>query len=343
VSLRLEPAQLFMLPGPSGCGKTTPAAVVAGFVPAGRRGMIHFGDEDVTRLPATPRQRGHGVPELSRCATHDGVRETSPSAARAARAKKGEIAARVEGVGVDAPCRAAARGPFDQLSGASSSASRCRALVVGRAASAGRAPVNLNARLRHSMRDEIRRLCKEHGLHDLRHARSERRRWPSPTARRHDGRAALAGGRAGGDLTGGRASAPSPRSWVRRILLRGRVVGRRAGRGCASRRPAGVLVARRTGAHADAFAPAAAPRCGSRSGRGTAAAARGRAPTRCVAARSGRSTWRARRAHLPWARPTWRFPSQPRAGHPNGEPMPSTSIHGRRAAAARRRGPARGR
>ena len=59
VSLTIEAGELFLLLGPSGCGKTTLLRALAGFVGIERgAGSIHFGDEDVTRLPAHARNAG---------------------------------------------------------------------------------------------------------------------------------------------------------------------------------------------------------------------------------------------------------------------------------------------
>ena len=57
VDLDIRAGELFMLLGPSGCGKTTLLRAIAGFNPAAS-GSIHFGEEDVTRLPAHLRNIG---------------------------------------------------------------------------------------------------------------------------------------------------------------------------------------------------------------------------------------------------------------------------------------------
>ncbi len=54
VSLTAEPGELVALLGPSGCGKTTLLKLIAGLLPSDR-GMIRFGDRDVTAVPAERR------------------------------------------------------------------------------------------------------------------------------------------------------------------------------------------------------------------------------------------------------------------------------------------------
>jgi iron(III) transport system ATP-binding protein len=56
-SLNIADGSLFTLLGPSGCGKTTLLRTIAGFIPM-RRGSLHFGERDVTRLPAHLRDVG---------------------------------------------------------------------------------------------------------------------------------------------------------------------------------------------------------------------------------------------------------------------------------------------
>jgi iron(III) transport system ATP-binding protein len=57
LSLTIEDGSLFTLLGPSGCGKTTLLRAIAGFVPI-RSGRLFFGERDVTSLPAYQRDIG---------------------------------------------------------------------------------------------------------------------------------------------------------------------------------------------------------------------------------------------------------------------------------------------
>jgi iron(III) transport system ATP-binding protein len=57
LSLTIADGSLFTLLGPSGCGKTTLLRSLAGFVPL-RSGRVHFGERDVSQLPAHLRDVG---------------------------------------------------------------------------------------------------------------------------------------------------------------------------------------------------------------------------------------------------------------------------------------------
>ncbi len=57
LSLEIKAGEFFSLLGPSGCGKTTTLRIIAGFE-SPQSGSVHFGDRDVTRLPANQRQVG---------------------------------------------------------------------------------------------------------------------------------------------------------------------------------------------------------------------------------------------------------------------------------------------
>ena len=57
LSLEIADGLLFTLLGPSGCGKTTLLRAIAGFAPV-RSGRVFFGDHDVTELPAHQRDIG---------------------------------------------------------------------------------------------------------------------------------------------------------------------------------------------------------------------------------------------------------------------------------------------
>ncbi len=57
LSLTIDNGKLFTLLGPSGCGKTTLLRTLAGFIPL-RGGSLHFGERDVSQLPAHLRDVG---------------------------------------------------------------------------------------------------------------------------------------------------------------------------------------------------------------------------------------------------------------------------------------------
>jgi iron(III) transport system ATP-binding protein len=164
VSLTVEPGELFLLLGPSGCGKTTLLRSVAGFV-APATGSIHFGDEDVTQLPAHARNAGMVFQSFALW-PHMTVFENVAFGLRERRVPKGEIAARVEAALASTRLPGHGSRRVDELSGGEQQrVALARALVVRPRCLLLDEPLsNLDARLRHSMRDEIRRLCKEHGL-----------------------------------------------------------------------------------------------------------------------------------------------------------------------------------
>ncbi len=167
VSLSIEPGELFLLLGPSGCGKTTLLRAVAGFATSapGGGGTIHFGAEDVTALPAHARNAGMVFQSFALW-PHLSVFENVAFGLRERRVPKAELTTRVEAA--LASTRMAGKGPrrVDELSGGEQQrVALARALVVRPRCLLLDEPLsNLDARLRQQMRDEIRRLCKAHGL-----------------------------------------------------------------------------------------------------------------------------------------------------------------------------------
>ena len=164
VDLAIGAGELFLLLGPSGCGKTTLLRAVAGFVDVAA-GDIRFGDEDVTRVPAHARNAGMGFQSFALW-PHMTVFENVAFGLRERRVAKGEVASRVEAAleATRLPGSGARR--VDEISGGEQQrVALARALVVRPRCLLLDEPLsNLDARLRHEMRDEIRRLCKEHGL-----------------------------------------------------------------------------------------------------------------------------------------------------------------------------------
>ncbi len=164
VSLAIEPGELFLLLGPSGCGKTTLLRALAGFVEVAT-GSITFGAEDVTRLPAHARNAGMVFQSFALW-PHLNVFENVAFGLREQRVARAEIATRVESALAATRLPGAGGRRVDELSGGEQQrVALARALVVRPRCLLLDEPLsNLDAKLRHSMRDEIRRLCKEHGL-----------------------------------------------------------------------------------------------------------------------------------------------------------------------------------
>jgi iron(III) transport system ATP-binding protein len=164
VNLEVRAGELLLLLGPSGCGKSTLLRAIAGFV-APDEGTIRFGDEEVTRL--APHQRNTGMVFQSFALwPHLSVGENVAFGLRERRVEKREIARRVqESLEAVRMGEHAAR-RVDQLSGGEQQrVALARALIVRPRCLLLDEPLsNLDASLRHSMRDEIRRVCKEFRL-----------------------------------------------------------------------------------------------------------------------------------------------------------------------------------
>jgi iron(III) transport system ATP-binding protein len=164
IDLMVEPGELFLLLGPSGCGKTTLLRAIAGFATPSE-GAVLFGDEDVTAL--APHLRNTGMVFQSFALwPHLTVGENVAFGLRERKVAKSEIEARVrEALGAVRMGEHLAR-RIDQLSGGEQQrVALARALVVRPRCLLLDEPLsNLDAKLRHSMREEIRRICKEFGL-----------------------------------------------------------------------------------------------------------------------------------------------------------------------------------
>ncbi len=167
VSLNVEPGELLLLLGPSGCGKSTLLRSIAGFVTPGA-GRVLFDGEDVTNVPPHRRQIGMVFQSFA-LFPHLTVGENVAFGLREQKRPSAEIAERVERALCDVKMGGFSARRVDQLSGGEQQrVALARALVTRPRCLLLDEPLsNLDAGLRHSMREEIRRVCKEHGLTTL--------------------------------------------------------------------------------------------------------------------------------------------------------------------------------
>ena len=164
IDLDIAPGELVTLLGPSGCGKTTTLRMIAGLEEP-TSGTITIGDEDVTHLPAEKRDVTM-VFQSYALFPHMNVFENVAYGLKVARRPRPEIATRVaealELVGL---------GPYpdrsvDALSGGQQQrVALARALVMKPRVILFDEPLsNLDAKLRHHVRAEIRALQRRLGL-----------------------------------------------------------------------------------------------------------------------------------------------------------------------------------
>ncbi|RYZ07854.1 MAG: ABC transporter ATP-binding protein [Myxococcales bacterium] len=167
VSLSVEPGELLLLLGPSGCGKSTLLRSIAGFV-SPQAGRVLFDGEDVTDVPPHRRQIGMVFQSFA-LFPHLTVGENVAFGLREQKRPKAEITERIERALSDVKMGGFAARRVDQLSGGEQQrVALARALVTRPRCLLLDEPLsNLDAGLRHSMREEIRRVCKEHGLTTL--------------------------------------------------------------------------------------------------------------------------------------------------------------------------------
>ena len=164
VNLEVARGEFFALLGPSGCGKTTLLRMIAGFCELDS-GEIRFGDKRIDRLPAHVRDIGmvfqnYAVfPNLS-------VADNVAYGLRARKTPAGEIAKRVdEALALVRLAEYGKRKPHQLSGGQLQRVAIARALVIRPQVLLFDEPLsNLDARLRVSMRAEIRELQKSLGI-----------------------------------------------------------------------------------------------------------------------------------------------------------------------------------
>jgi len=164
IDLSIAGGELFFLLGGSGCGKTTLLRIIAGFL-APDRGAVRFAERDVTALPTEQRDIGMVFQNYALW-PHLTVAENIAFGLDVRRIAAPEKAKRV-----NEALELVALGGYGQrrigeLSGGQQQrVALARALVIKPKVLLLDEPLsNLDARLRHTMRSEIRRLCKASGV-----------------------------------------------------------------------------------------------------------------------------------------------------------------------------------
>ncbi|MCP3904524.1 MAG: ABC transporter ATP-binding protein [Planctomycetes bacterium] len=164
VDLEITDNELFFLLGPSGCGKTTLLRMIAGFIePTG--GRILLGDRDVTAVPPNKRNTGMVFQSYAlwpHMTVADNVGYGLKIRKIAADERARRVTAALETVQMEA---LAGRKPNQLSGGQQQRVALARALVVEPSVLLLDEPLsNLDAKLRLSMRAEIRRICKGAGI-----------------------------------------------------------------------------------------------------------------------------------------------------------------------------------
>ena len=164
VGVSVASGELLMLLGPSGCGKTTLLRSIAGFIEPDA-GSIRFDDEEMRGRPTHTRNVGMVFQSFALW-PHMTVAENVAFGLRERRVPKAEIATRVEEALASTRMAGYGARAIDELSGGEQQrVALARALVVRPRCLLLDEPLsNLDAKLRQSMREEIRRLCKSAGL-----------------------------------------------------------------------------------------------------------------------------------------------------------------------------------
>lgn len=164
VSLTIGEGDFFTLLGPSGCGKTTLLRTIAGFhQPDG--GEIRFGDRVINHIPAHRRETGMVFQNYA-LFPHLSVFENIAYGLKARKVSGKEIAERIGRIIRSVQLEGLERRAPSQLSGGQQQrVALARALVISPQILLMDEPLsNLDAKLRVSMREEIRRIQKELGI-----------------------------------------------------------------------------------------------------------------------------------------------------------------------------------
>lgn len=164
LDLSVNSGELFFLLGPSGCGKSTLLRIIAGFVKPDS-GTVSFDQQDITRTPPEKRQSAMVFQNYALW-PHMTVYENVAFGLNAAGIKNPELDRHVKSALETVQLSDYHdRKPTSLSGGQQQRVALARALAVNPKVLLLDEPLsNLDARLRDSMRIEIRRICKERGL-----------------------------------------------------------------------------------------------------------------------------------------------------------------------------------
>lgn len=159
VDLDVDAGSQFFLLGPSGCGKTTLLRMIAGFL-APSAGKIHFGERDITHLPANRRNCGM-VFQSYALWPHMTVRQNISFGLEIRRRPSEEKSRRIEqALDRVQMLSLADRKPNELSGGQQQRVALARALVIEPTVLLLDEPLsNLDAKLRLDMRKTIRQIC----------------------------------------------------------------------------------------------------------------------------------------------------------------------------------------
>lgn len=164
LNLEIKDGEFFTFLGPSGCGKTTTLRMIAGFYYP-TKGVVRFGDKDMTRVPPEKRNTGMVFQNYA-LFPHMTVFENVAFGLRVRKIASGELKARVQDVLRKVRLEQYADRQVSQLSGGQQQrVALARALVIEPEILLLDEPLsNLDAKLRDEMRAEILRLQKEYKI-----------------------------------------------------------------------------------------------------------------------------------------------------------------------------------
>ena len=164
VTLSIQEGDFFTLLGPSGCGKTTLLRMIAGFYRPDA-GEIRFGDKRVNDVPPHRRETGMVFQNYA-LFPHLSVFDNIAYGLRARKLPRREIEARIAKIIGSVQLEGMeGRAPSQLSGGQQQRVALARALVISPQILLMDEPLsNLDAKLRVSMREEIRRIQKEMGI-----------------------------------------------------------------------------------------------------------------------------------------------------------------------------------